>query len=1460
MANYSTTANVVVTVNGKQAQQMLQQCESRAEELRKKIDEAAKAGDKVTMKKLQKELNAVNRQANQLRGSAASVEEILKKLDKATPKELNKALKELKRQLNGLERGTEAWDAQMEKIRAVRKEIKELNKEMSEAAEDSTLWDKFTGWFDKYKVALAGVVASLAGFVAAGRKAVDAYAEMQQEMANVQKYTGMTDDEVRALNEAFKQMDTRTSREELNRLAQDAGRLGKQSVDDVLGFVKAADVLNVALDDLGDGATVTLSKLTGVFGDEERYGTEQALLKVGSVINELSQNCSASAPYIAEFAERLGGVGAQAKMSVTDIMAYAAVLDSNSQALEKSATALSNFIVHLYQNPAKYAKAAGLDVKEFTELLNNDANAAVVKFLEALKSAGGMEALAPLFADMQEKGSGMVSTLSTLANNIEMVKEQQLNATQAFEEGTSVINEFNVQNGTVQAELEKSKKNFHELMVELGEKLVPVMRQVISGSAMVINVIREVAKWIVSHKTEIILLVSVISTYVVATKAYIVYTKAAELATIACNKAVTLYKTVVIALRIAYYQLTGQTQKATAAMRLFNLTAKSNAFGIILTVIAMVVAAIIEFTQKINAAREAQEEAIREAEEYKKSLTDINQAAAEYSSAEITRLKSIYEEATNEAKSRDMRRKAAEKLQALYPDIFRNFSTEQIMLGQAKMAYDQLSDAIIANGRARAAAAKIQQNESQLLDLEGQVEDLTKTRDKAKKELDEGQKRYKEDMETTFSSIQTSGSYFAAVTTSRKTNLDKQQENFNAAEAALQDNIKKQQQIREANKKLAEEYKVTSQTLEEMQPDIVEPTSTYTPTVSDKEAKKREHEAEKARKAAERKAKQDFKDAMNEAKGQYADALALNKAEYAGGLKDWYEFLKKQHEIELDYYDAREKVYTDRNLQEDADYKDLLKKRADYEAEWLKKKASMEVDQAKRAQSAEEMEAYMDFYNPKGPLYKNEEALQQQLFEIRIKYLEKMQAAYNVGSEEYRNYAVQIEDALGQEKLRRQRLLTEKIEEWKGRYEYQEASQRMNLELALLEEAYKQKLLDEEEYQKARQGIRKKYSLDYLPDSARDKDSAKAESERQKNSDIDIADSLYAQGLLTKEEYEKAKYNIEKYYRTKSLEEAKQLAQKDASGMAAMLINLTESWQQLFDGSSRSAGEWAETIAQAASAAFAVMSAGMQSASELVKAELDIQTAKVEKRYEKEIQMAEGNSYRTAKLEKEKEEELARLKSEASKKQFAMQVIQAVAQTATNALAAYGSAAAVPVIGHILAPIAASMAVAAGAVQVAVIKKQQQAAESQGYAEGGFTPRGSKFQEVGVVHAGEWVASQALVNSPVTRPILEALDYAQQNNRIGSLRLEDVSRSITAPMKMAGRPSAAASQVVNVIAPDNKATEIMVASLQTTIAELNKRLNEPFYTVNSVTGDFGMKRANSRYDTLMKNKSPKKYK
>ena len=244
-----------------------------------------------------------------------------------------------------------------------------------------------------------------------------------------------------------------------------------------------------------------------------------------------------------------------------------------------------------------------------------------------------------------------------------------------------------------------------------------------------------------------------------------------------------------------------------------------------------------------------------------------------------------------------------------------------------------------------------------------------------------------------------------------------------------------------------------------------------------------------------------------------------------------------------------------------------------------------------------------------------------------------------------------------------------------------------------------------------------------------------------------------------------------------------------------------------------------------------------------MEAEMELEVAAVEKKYDREIEAAQGNAYQTKLLEKKKQQEVKKIKDEANRKMYAMEVMQALAQTATSAINAYSSAAAIPLVGYIIAPIAAAAALAAGMIQVAAIRKQAQKSATEGYSEGGFTRPGRVDEVAGVVHAGEWVASQKLLASPVARPLINALDYAQRTNTIGSLRGSDVSRSITAPMVLAeSRPQ--------ILIQEN-------AELREAIKRLNARLDEPFVTVNTVTGDMGIKQAQDDYQRLMNNKSPK---
>ena len=96
--------------------------------------------------------------------------------------------------------------------------------------------------------------------------------------------------------------------------------------------------------------------------------------------------------------------------------------------------------------------------------------------------------------------------------------------------------------------------------------------------------------------------------------------------------------------------------------------------------------------------------------------------------------------------------------------------------------------------------------------------------------------------------------------------------------------------------------------------------------------------------------------------------------------------------------------------------------------------------------------------------------------------------------------------------------------------------------------------------------------------------------------------------------------------------------------------------------------------------------------------------------------------------------------------------------------------------------------------------------------------------------------------------MIEALDYAQRTNTIGSIKEEDVSRSIRASDSMVR------------IAESDGSTALMLAAVAQNaraVDALNQRLNEPLGAIVTVTGDYGINNAKEKYDQYLKNKNPK---
>ena len=257
-------ATVNIHVNNQEAEEKVRSLNQQATELRKKLADAVRIQDNGTIDKTKKELKKVNKELDNARLRAARVRESMKHLSEATPKELRNTLKLINQELNSgaVKRGSKEWKQYQEQIKQVNAELRKIQAESRET--ESTL-NRANNFLTKWGNAIVGGMAAMAGVTMAGKQAVQAYADMDSALANTQKYTGMAREDVERLNEEFKKMDTRTSREGLNELAQAAGRLGKNSVEDVMGFVRAGDIIGVAMDELGADAPQIISQLAGIF-------------------------------------------------------------------------------------------------------------------------------------------------------------------------------------------------------------------------------------------------------------------------------------------------------------------------------------------------------------------------------------------------------------------------------------------------------------------------------------------------------------------------------------------------------------------------------------------------------------------------------------------------------------------------------------------------------------------------------------------------------------------------------------------------------------------------------------------------------------------------------------------------------------------------------------------------------------------------------------------------------------------------------------------------------------------------------------------------------------------------------------------------------------------------------------------------------------------------------------------
>jgi TP901 family phage tail tape measure protein len=342
----------------------------------------------------------------------------------------------------------------------------------------------------------AGLTLGAAGFFQIVRNGLKVLKDYDEGLANLRKTTNTTREEAEILASQINLIDTRTSVKELLELATAGGRLGLTGIE-LVNFTKSVNLAFIALGDTLEGSAqdigLTLGKIASQFGDEAKFGIGGAISRVGSSLNELGANSKATEDKIIDFTKRLAGVAAQAGISSPDILALGALFDSTGQSIEVSATTLNKLLPALGKETVKFAKIAGVGIKEFEKLLRKDAFEALKLVAKGAQSNDkGLIGLSKTLKNYGIESARAASIVGILSGNVDELTRLQEISNRAFEENTSLAKEAAIKNETLSATYEKLENRWDKFVISLeqGQGVISrVVKRYIGAFAELLDII-----------------------------------------------------------------------------------------------------------------------------------------------------------------------------------------------------------------------------------------------------------------------------------------------------------------------------------------------------------------------------------------------------------------------------------------------------------------------------------------------------------------------------------------------------------------------------------------------------------------------------------------------------------------------------------------------------------------------------------------------------------------------------------------------------------------------------------------------------------------------------------------------------------------------------------------------------------------------------------------------------------
>lgn len=841
------------TISGKE-----QKIELSTQEIATKANQVALDPAKFTPKEIETALATVNEQLKkiplndpfrkQLKQSATQLKAILDGVDKelidiknllqpqnlkkASLDQLKQAAAQLEKEMAKLNRDTQDYINKKNQLAAVKGEIERATGAVHKhsSAWQTTLrnMSAYFGAFQLFSMAIQKVQA----FFRLNLKFSD-------QLADIRKVSGLAMSEINDLANSLAKLDTRTTIQELNEIAYAGAKLGmgKYGTAGLEQFVRAANQVNVALkEDLGADALTALSKITEVMGLIPKMGVEKSMLAVGSAMFQLSATSTATSNNIVEFSKRLTGMARTAGITTDQLLALGSASDAMYLMPEVASTAFNKLITSLQTKHNLIEKELQIEPGTINNLYSAGKTMdAIVLIFEKMREKGNMNALQGVFKDLGSEGARLVNVMVTMSKNVDILKDHLKTSEEAFTSATAVTNEYNIQQETANAYMERASNIWEKAFINP------------EG----VDNVKELAKaW---YDTAVSMTSNATTMQSMKTTMYMI-----------AGAAKILIQMLPLLLRLLmFYGIAAAIQKvylgfiafrtalqgATTAQMALNAAMKANVFAIVISLAATLVSYLVDMAIAGNKAAKAFDD-----------IADCEKEATEASAAERAELKRLYDATQDVTRSEKDRLDAIAEMRKLYPDYFKDLSDEEILTGNAADAYARLTEEIINAAKARAYEKKIQELSEENVKIEDEIEEAEERRKTAQ------QREAKASLSVDFTTVQANNQLSTPGMRNMAVGMSRSQQDLMAARHDVQ---KESELIDDLTKKRDENNKRISRLAEHQrstQVSLVEPDEDN--GTLDQDARDKAEEARrKAEEAARRKAlRAEMRDEQQKAK------------------------------------------------------------------------------------------------------------------------------------------------------------------------------------------------------------------------------------------------------------------------------------------------------------------------------------------------------------------------------------------------------------------------------------------------------------------------------------------------------------------------------------------------------------------------------------------------------------------